>query len=98
MRHHHLLLLLILIPSPDAALPSVSAYDDEDQMLAFVKSKLKEIAKKKGIADLAMHEQLEEQHGVIIMWNGEGFILFLMNESNCTEHHQKMEIFALVIS
>ena len=53
MRHHHLLLLLFLIPSPDAALPSVSAYDDEDQMLAFVKSKLKEIAKKKGIADLA---------------------------------------------
>ena len=98
MRHHHLLLLLFLIPSPDVALPSVSAFDDGDQMLAFVKSKLKEISKKKGIADLAMHEQLEEQHGVIIMWNGEGFILFLMNESNCTEHHQKMEIFALVIS
>lgn len=39
--------------NPDVALPSVSAYDDEDQMLAFVKSKLKEIAKKKGIADLA---------------------------------------------
>lgn len=67
MRHHHLLLLLFLIPSPDVALPSVSAFDDGDQMLAFVKSKLKEIAKKKGIADLDMHEQLEEQHGVIIM-------------------------------
>lgn len=67
MRHHHLLLLLFLIPSPDVALPSVSAFDDGDQMLAFVKSKLKEIAKKKGIADLAMHEQFEEQHGVIIM-------------------------------
>lgn len=53
MRHHHLLLLLFLIPSPDVALPSISAYDDEDQMLAFLKSKLKEIAKKKGIADLA---------------------------------------------
>lgn len=39
--------------NPDVALPSISAYDDEDQMLAFVKSKLKEIAKKKGIADLA---------------------------------------------
>ena len=47
------MLLLFLIPSPDVALPSISAYDDEDQMLAFVKSKLKEIAKKKGIADLA---------------------------------------------
>ena len=53
MRHHHLLLLLFLIPSPDVALPFISASDDEDQMLAFVKSKLKEIAKKKGIADLA---------------------------------------------
>lgn len=27
-----------------------------------------------------------------------GLFCFLMNESNCTEHHQKMEIFALVIS
>lgn len=38
--------------NPDVALPSVSAYDDEDQMLAFVKSKLKEIAKKKGVPEV----------------------------------------------
>ena len=35
--------------SPDVALPSVSAYDNEDQMLTFVQSQLKEIAKRKGI-------------------------------------------------
>lgn len=38
--------------NPDVALPSISAYDDEDQMLAFVKSKLKEIAKKKGVPEV----------------------------------------------
>ena len=30
-------------------MPSVSAYDNEDQMLTFVKSQLNEIAKRKGI-------------------------------------------------
>lgn len=38
--------------NPDVALPSVSAFDDGDQMLAFVKSKLKEIAKKKGVPEV----------------------------------------------
>lgn len=54
-----LLLLFFSIPSPKVALRSVSAYDNEDQMLAFVKSQLKEIAKKKGIVDLAIHGQLD---------------------------------------
>ena len=39
------------ISSPDVALPSVSAYDNENQMLTFVKSQLKEIAERKGIID-----------------------------------------------
>ena len=41
-------IFLLLFFSPDVALPSVSAYDNEDQMLAFVKSQLNEIAKRKG--------------------------------------------------
>ena len=41
-------IFLFLLCSPDVALPSVSAYDNEDQMLTFVKSQLKEIAKRKG--------------------------------------------------
>ena len=42
-------IFLLLFFSPDVALPSVSAYDNEDQMLTFVKSQLEEIAKRKGI-------------------------------------------------
>lgn len=42
-------IFLLILFSPDVALPSVSAYDNEDQMLSFVKSQLKEIAKRKGI-------------------------------------------------
>jgi len=38
--------------NPDVALPSVSAYDNEDQMLTFVKSQLKEIAKRKGVPEV----------------------------------------------
>ena len=37
--------------SPDIALPSVSAYDNEDSMLNFVKTQLQEIAKQKGNYD-----------------------------------------------
>ncbi|CAH3191906.1 unnamed protein product [Porites evermanni] len=36
--------------NPDVALPSVSAYDNEDSMLNFVKSQLQDIAKKRGVA------------------------------------------------
>ena len=42
-------IFLLLFFSPDVAMPSVSAYDNEDQMLTFVKSQLNEIAKRKGI-------------------------------------------------
>lgn len=41
-------IFLCYLFSPDVALPPVSAYDNEDQMLTFVKSQLKEIAKRKG--------------------------------------------------
>ena len=41
-------IFLCFLFSPDVVLPSVSAYDNEDQMLTFVKSQLKEIAKRKG--------------------------------------------------
>lgn len=41
-------IFLCYLFSPDVVLPPVSAYDNEDQMLTFVKSQLKEIAKRKG--------------------------------------------------
>ena len=39
----------VFLSSPDVALPSVSAYDNEESMLNFVKSQLQDIAKKRGI-------------------------------------------------
>ena len=46
---HISLIKLFFFSSPDVALPSVSAYDNEDSMLNFVKAQLKEIAKQKGM-------------------------------------------------
>lgn len=39
----------VVLSSPDVALPSVSAYNNEESMLNFVKSQLQDIAKKRGI-------------------------------------------------
>jgi len=37
-----------VLSSPDISMPSVSAYDNEESMLNFMKSQLQEIAKRKG--------------------------------------------------